>query len=535
METLPPLLHPLDFQGIEPPTLFTYPFHYQPHPLCLRAAALLRQEVEAHPTWATEMALGKMIGVLVVEGGFLAAFSGTLCGQSTLPYFVPPVFDLHHPDCHFQHEEAKITEINRQIAQLESSKELAKARQAIDETEHYYNARIQHLKSIMEQGKAMRDKLRAQGLPTTPEMTRQSQHQKAELHRAKTDKAKAMATCQNSIAPLLENIEQLKAQRAQRSAALQEWLFAQFSFLNAHGQRRSLRDIFAPATPPAAAGECCAPKLLQYAYTHGLKPLCMAEFWVGESPAGEVRYEGHAYPACQSRCHPILEWMLQGLNVEPNPLLADYKAIVSSMRILYSDNHIAVIHKPAGMLSVPGKEHLPSVQSEVQRLFPNATGPLIVHRLDMSTSGLMVIALTPQAHKQLQQQFITRSIVKRYRARLTRPLPANLEGKISLPLCPNPADRPRQMVSDEYGKPALTHYRTLGGTDIHLWPKTGRTHQLRMHLAHPLGLGNPIHGDTLYGETADRLYLHADLLEFTHPATAERMQFLDEDFLFSHR
>ncbi len=471
------------------------------------------------------MALGKMVGVLVVEGGFLAAFSGTLCGQGTLPYFVPPIFDLHQSDGHFRREEAAISAINRRIAAAENDASLQEAQRQAAVAEQAHEARIQQLKALMDEGKRRRDHLRAQGLPTTPEMLRESQYQKAELHRAKRAKVQEMAERKAAIAPMLQAIEAMKAERAHRSAALQDWLFEQFSFLNAHGRRRSLRDIFAPAVPPAAAGECCAPKLLQYAYAHGLRPLCMAEFWVGASPVGEVRNEGQSYPACLSRCRPILGWMLQGLSVEPNPLLADYEKIIRQMQLLYSDAHIAVIGKPAGMLSVPGKEDLPSVQSEVQRLFPQAEGPLIVHRLDMATSGLMVVALTAQAHRHLQQQFATRTVVKRYRARLSRPLPPDMEGKISLPLCPNPDDRPRQMVSREYGKPALTHYRTLGGTDIHLWPQTGRTHQLRMHLAHPLGLGNPILGDALYGQAADRLHLHADRLEFTHPATGERMVF----------
>ncbi len=525
MKANPPLLHPLNFSGAEMPERFTYPFHYQAHPLCLRAADALRREVESHPAWAAEMALGKMVGVLVVEGGFLAAFSGTLCGQGTLPYFVPPVFDLHQSDSHFQREEAEISAINRRIAAAEGDAALLEMQQQYAEAERTHEARIQQLKALMDEGKRRRDELRAQGHATSPEMLRESQYQKAELRRAKQAKAQDLAGRKAELAPMLQAIEGMRAERARRSAALQEWLFEQFSFLNARGQRRSLREIFAPAVPPAAAGECCAPKLLQYAYAHGLRPLCMAEFWVGASPVGEVRNEGQSYPACQSRCRPILGWMLQGLEVEPNPLLADYEAIVRQMQVLYSDAHIAVVSKPAGMLSVPGKEDLPSVQSEVQRLFPQAEGPLIVHRLDMATSGLMAVALTPQAHRHLQQQFISHSIVKRYRARLSRPLPPDMEGEISLPLCPNPDDRPRQMVSREHGRPALTHYRTLGGADIHLWPHTGRTHQLRMHLAHPLGLGNPILGDALYGEAADRLHLHADRLEFTHPATGERMIF----------
>ncbi len=429
---------------MEAPRRFTYPFLYTPHPLCVKAAGAVKAEVARHPEWQPNLREGKMLGVLVVEGGYLAAFSGTLCGRSALPYFVPPVFDLHDPDGHFQQEERAISLINTRL----------------------------------------------QLMPP--------------------------------------DANELRKERKERSAALQQWLFDQFVFLNAKGERRSLCDIFAPAVPPGGAGECCAPKLLQYAYSHGLRPLCMAEFWVGDTPKGEIRQEGNFYPACQGKCKPILKWMLEGLAVDPNPLLAEYDKIVKRLRIVYDDKDIVVVVKPAGMLSVPGKDDLPSVQSEVRRLFPEATGPLIVHRLDMATSGLMVLALNEEAYHDLQDQFVRHAVEKRYTAQLERPMEAGQKGVITLPLCPNPYDRPRQVVNYEYGRRAVTRYEVTSPDTIHFYPETGRTHQLRMHAAHPDGLDNPILGDTLYGNVpSDRLHLHADLLTFTHPATGERLTFTD--------
>ncbi len=426
------LIHPLpaEARNVRPPEQMTYPFCYEPHPLCLMAAEEVRREIALHADWQEEIAEGKMLGVLVVEGGFLAAFSGTLCRRSTLPYFVPPVFDLH--GTYFEEEERRIS-----------------------------------------------------ALPMGDE-------------------------------------------RKRRSQELQQWLFGQFTLLNAHGQKKALLDIFSPKIPPSGAGECCAPKLLHYAYSHRLHPLCMGEFWMGRSPKGEIRQEGHFYPACQHKCKPILTWMMQGLDVEPNPMMKDYANVVQRLRIVYEDKHIVVVDKPSGLLSVPGKDELPSLQDILRQRYPAAEGPVIVHRLDMDTSGLMVAALTPEAYQHLQQQFIRHDIEKRYSALLERPLPVGQEGVVDLPICPNPYDRPRQIVHETYGRRSITRYKVVenceGHALMHLWPETGRTHQLRVHMAHPLGLGNPIVGDRLYGQPARRLMLDADVLAFTHPATGEPMR-----------
>lgn len=313
--------------------------------------------------------------------------------------------------------------------------------------------------------------------------------------------------------------------------------------MNIQGAEKSLNGIFngtVELTPPAGSGECAAPKLLHYAFKHGLKPLAIAEFWWGAPPKSEIRQHKQFYPACLRKCQPILGHMLEGLVVDDNPLLTN-PAEGKTLSILYQDEAMAIVNKPAEFLSVPGKEIEDSVYSRMQQTFPNATGPLIVHRLDMSTSGLMVIALTKDAHKQLQKQFIQRTVTKRYVALLagipTAMADKQAAGQISLPLRGDLDDRPRQLVCHEFGKAAQTHWE-LSHIDemartarVYLFPKTGRTHQLRVHCAHSEGLNTPIVGDDLYGTRANRLHLHADLLMLQHPVTREQMRFqIDPDF-----
>ena len=320
-------------------------------------------------------------------------------------------------------------------------------------------------------------------------------------------------------------MERLKTERKQRSAALQKQLFDQFQILNAKGEIKSLCALFKETEaqiPPAGAGECAAPRLLQYAYLHEMEPLAMAEFWWGESPKTELRRHGYFYPSCQNKCAPILKHMLQGLEVEENPLLQ--MNAEHPIEVIWEDKWIAAINKPAGMLSVPGKSDLPSVEEWARMTYPQATGPLIVHRLDMATSGVMLIAKTKEIHEKLQQLFKNREIKKRYIAILNGTVEQD-SGTIDLPICLNPDNRPQQMVSTIYGKEAVTQYKVLSRSDhrtrIAFYPITGRTHQLRVHAAHQLGLNMPIIGDELYGKKGDRLMLHAEKLEFVHPKTKE--------------
>ena len=523
-------------QSIPLPERFTYPFHYTPHPLCVIAAEETQAYLKERTEWREELQTGKMFGVLVVrtpagEVGYLAAFSGNLAGKNVHPFFVPPIYDLLQPDGFFRQEEERINEINARIRTLQASPALEDARSRLQSTIEYCDFVLQAAKDLMKKRKEERDRLRQ--FPLTEEETalliKESQHMKAAHKLTKKSLRSILEEDQAKVDRLEQEIEQLKQERKRRSAALQRKLFEQFRILNARGEVKDLCELFAPTyqgAPPAGAGECAAPKLLQYTYQHQLEPIAMAEFWWGDSPKTEIRHHGYYYPACKGKCEPILHHMLQGLRVDENPLLADSHQ-ETKLDILYEDDYLLIVNKPAGMLSVPGKGDADSVYHRLHILYPDATGPIIVHRLDMATSGLLLAAKTKEAHQNLQAQFKNRTIQKRYIALLEGEVPQD-EGEIRLPLCPDPLDRPRQIVSEEFGKPALTHYRVLertsGKTLIAFYPQTGRTHQLRVHAAHPLGLHCPILGDELYGRKAERLYLHAEYLAFTHPITSERIE-----------
>ena len=599
------MLHTLNV-SIPSPRQFTYPFCYEVDPLAEAASLELQRYIADADLMSTEKGCGKMFGVLVVEyedesgalqRGFLAAYSGLLGGRNDWPYFVPPVFDAQQPDGHFKRTEREISAINREIAAIEHDPEYLQSVEQHEQTKKRLQAEVDAFKAEVDAAKVRRDARRKSGEPLSEEeqaeMIRESQFMKAELRRRR----KAMEQANSTLhIPHSTFLKSLQRKRKQMSDELQRWLFAAYRMLNAKGEERDLIDIFREYThamPPAGAGDCCAPKLLQYAYLHHLRPVCMAEFWWGESPASEIRHHLHYYPACRSKCLPILTHMLKGLDVAPNPLAQ--KRHTAEPRVLYADEYIMVVDKPAGMLSVPGKAE--SVRSEfsdsanisVEEYFANLQLPTnsqlpteqftigeadnsklkiqnskflkAAHRLDMDTSGLLVLARTEQAYVELQRQFASRETVKRYEAVLSGVPTQNSKLKtqnsstqpsgcleaISLPLIADINDRPRQRVDMEHGKPALTLYNIVevravdantavayttkkvdkGRTLVHLYPKTGRTHQLRVHCAHPLGLACPILGDPLYGiERADRMYLHAAELTFRHPVTGETMHFL---------
>ena len=599
------MLHTLNV-SIPSPRQFTYPFCYEVDPLAEAASLELQRYIADADLMSTEKGCGKMFGVLVVEyedesgalqRGFLAAYSGLLGGRNDWPYFVPPVFDAQQPDGHFKRTEREISAINREIAAIEHDAEYLQSVEQHEQTKKRLQAEVDAFKAEVDAAKAQRDARRKSGEPLSKdeqaEMIRESQFMKAELRRRRKAMEQADSTLNTQHSTFLKSLQR---KRKQMSDELQRWLFAAYRMLNAKGEERDLIDIFREYThamPPAGAGDCCAPKLLQYAYLHHLRPVCMAEFWWGESPASEIRHHLHYYPACRSKCLPILTHMLKGLDVAPNPLAQ--KRHSAEPRVLYADEYIMVVDKPAGMLSVPGKAE--SVRSEfsdsanisVEEYFANLQLPTnsqftteqftigeannsklkiqnskflkAAHRLDMDTSGLLVLARTEQAYVELQRQFASRETVKRYEAVLSGVPTQNSKLKtqnssaqpsgcleaISLPLIADINDRPRQRVDMEHGKPALTLYNIVevravdantavayttkkadkSLTLVHLYPKTGRTHQLRVHCAHPLGLACPILGDPLYGiERADRMYLHAAELTFRHPVTGEMMHFL---------
>ena len=555
--TMNKIVHHLN-TDIQPPHQFTFPFCYEPHPLCRLAAAEVEHHIVESGVWQGETSCGKMFGVLVVreerrvkseesdgsEGalGFIAAYSGLLAGRNDWAYFVPPVFDAQQPDGHFKVTERSISDINKEIDGIRRSADYQSAKNREEELRQSADEQIAAMKQHIASAKAERDRRRSDaqaGLVHISEaeaaaMTRESQTLKADLRRLKQRLDMELSAAHALTFQYDERIAALRQRRRSMSDELQRWLFEQYRMLNARGEERNLIDIFSATThgiPPAGAGDCCAPKLLQYAYSHGLQPVCMAEFWWGESPRQEIRHHLSYYPACRSKCLPILTHMLQGLDVEPNPLMA---AATERLKIVYEDDAICVVDKPAGMLSVPGKDNVESVKSIMRQRWHQYDGnPIMVHRLDRDTSGLMVVARTLEAYHSLQQQFACRTAAKRYEAVLDG-VPALQQGTISLPLMPDITDRPRQRVDMEHGKPSVTTYRVVSTqnhrTLVWLFPHTGRTHQLRVHCAHPLGLATPILGDPLYGRgtAAPRMYLNAAELEITHPVTGRRMQWESE-------
>ena len=447
-------VHPLESR-IAPPERFTYPFAYEPHPLCQLAAKAVQAYIASHEEIREDADKGKMFGVLVVEMspgqlGFLAAYSGLLAGRNDWPYFVPPIFDAQQPDGYFKTQEREISRISRSSRSSRDSSDFSSK---------------------------------------------------------------------------------------QLSQELQTWLFHQYRLLNARGEVKDLIDIWQEyynrpkllrkyPLPPGGTGDCCAPKLLQYAYQQGLKPLCMAEFWWGETTKTELRHHLNYYPACRGKCKPVLTWMLQGLDVDPDPESLAFER--QELPVVYEDEWLLVVNKPSGLLSAPGRVEEYSVETVMQQRYP---GSMIAHRLDMATSGLLIVAKTLEVYRNLQEQFVKHQVKKKYLAVLES-LDAlekldilDKRGTISLPLRPDPMNRPRQLVDPEHGKRAVTDYEFLSDSLVALWPQTGRTHQLRIHCAHPDGLGRPIVGDELYGtrEKGQRLMLHAAEIWFHHPVTGINM------------
>lgn len=522
---------PFPIDSIALPAQFTYPFHYTPHTLTELAAKEVQIYLQSRKDWAEELQEGKMFGVLIVRTpekriGYLAAFSGNLAGSNHHSFFVPPVYDMLQPDGFFRQEEKNISAINLQIKKTENSSLYLDMKNELNAAKQYAAATIAQYKEALKKAKSERDERRKSGISPEEEtlLIRESQHQKASFKRKEKELQNFIKEKQGKVRQIEETICLLKQERKKRSAALQEKLFGQFRMLNAKGERKDLCELFKSTPqgfPPSGAGECALPKLLQYAYSSDLTPLAMGEFWWGMSPKDEIRHHGHFYPSCKGKCEPILRHMLIGLDIENNPL-EDNIHQHTPLDILYEDDSLLVVNKPAGMLSVPGKNDLDSIFQRLRILYPHATGPIIVHRLDMATSGLLLAAKTKEVHQKLQALFEERKIKKRYTALLEGEL-SFAHGTISLPLCLNPLDRPRQMVDFTHGKEAVTYYETMGyengKTRVYFYPLTGRTHQLRVHAAHSQGLNHPIVGDELYGWKSDRLYLHAAELEFLHPVT----------------
>ena len=523
-----------DISVVEAPQRFNNPFYYSPHPLCVMAAGEVRDMLSLDSALAADAARGKMFGVLVVRDasgslGYLAAFSGLLAGSNNVAGFVPPVFDLQSPGGYFKQEESGITALNKRIKDTECSEGYIAAVAAVADVKRTMEQQLAAMREDMRLDKQRRSELRAAGnLSAADEaaLVRESQYQKAELKRTTARWHQQLAGCEAAVAPFKASIAAMKEERKHRSAALQRWLFEQFKVLNGSGSEKSLLDIFAQHSgiiPPGGAGECAAPKLLQYAYLNSLTPIAVAEFWIGASPAGEVRRDGCYYGACKSKCEPILGFMLQGLDVDENAL--EKGGDISSINIIFEDEHIVVVDKPSGVLSVPGIMGGMSVQQWLRDCYLHSNELFVAHRLDMATSGLLVAAKSMEVYKELQRSFAGREVKKQYTAILDG-VPVKSEGTIELPLAPDYDNRPRQKVDTVNGKPAVTRYKVIGTVErngrqcavVHFEPVTGRTHQLRVHAAHKDGLDCPILGDSLYGTAGERLMLHASRISFVHPA-----------------
>jgi len=538
------------------PERFTFPFYYEPHPLTKLAAAGLQHYLETQTDLEHNFgldgnkdgnAIGKMFGVLVVQDsegklGYLSAFSGKLADSNDHPKFVPPVFDMLVENSFFLKEQEIISTINTRIEEICSDENYKRLDHDIKQLSAASLLEITTAKKHLKNNKEKRKALRAQLINSLDQqdyaiadanLIKQSLYDKRQL-RALTDRwERLLEEMRTRLAQFETNIEALKNERKERSAALQQQLFKQYVFLDKEGKSKSLQEIFSQTVfrkPPSAAGECAIPKLLQFAFANGYKPIAMGEFWWGASPKSEIRKHKHFYPACTGKCKPILEHMLNGMPVDENPLLhAPQEG--GKLEIVYRDESFIVVNKPAGLRSVPGVNVRDSVYTRLKHILKD-TEPLMVHRLDMDTSGLLVVAMTKEAHMHLQRQFLKRTVSKRYTALLSKVID-QLEGEIDLPLCADLLNRPRQLVCFTSGKKSVTKWKVVeryeSMTKINFWPLTGRTHQLRMHSAHELGLNAPIVGDDLYGTASERMYLHAAHIEFIHPTSKEIVSFKVEE------
>lgn len=533
------------------PERFTFPFFYQPHPLCKLASEQLQSDLTSQTQWQHDFSQsGKMFGVLLVQNsdmkiGFLSAFSGKLADKNILPGFVPPIFDMLNKESFFIEEFNQVNLVSNKANLLAADPEIGELTQLLLVERQVFEQSLAHEQQAMAINRKARKEQRSQAQKDFDSeqlsavniiLAEQSVREKNALRDFKLSWQHKIESLEMRLKALTDQLNLLKERRKSLSSSLQEKLFEQYRFLNLAGQEQDLNQIFAGLPmpiPPAGSGECAAPKLLQYAFNHDLKPLALAEFWWGKAPQSEIRQHKNYYPSCTSKCQPILKHMLEGIDLDDNPLLVN-NAIDKDLEIIYQDESMLVINKPHDFLSVPGKSIKDSVLTRLRERFPQATGPLIVHRLDMATSGLMLIALSQRANKSLTKQFRSRTIEKQYVALIEGEL--NQErGNIELPLRGDLYDRPRQLVCFEHGKHAETSWQVLeiinGRTKLRLNPKTGRTHQLRVHCAHTKGLGMPIVGDCLYGQVNSRLHLHAQSIRFLHPYTHVEMFFeLEADF-----
>lgn len=535
------------------PTRLNYPFAYTPYPIARAAARQVQDYLTTQQDFthnfglgneaqSNNKSIGKMFGVLVVKNpkneiGFIAAVSGKLADSNVHKYFVPPVYDMLTPDSFFLKGEVEISAINQKIATLESNPEIQKLSNLIFQKEKTIQKKLSDYRSKMKIAKRERREIRnsQQALLSSDDyelllkdLIRQSYRDQHEYKVYKQQLESKLEEDKSTLETLKKEINDLKSLRKEKSSQLQQRIFDQYTFLDSTGESKSLSTIFTKELgilPTSGAGECAAPKLFQYAFIHNLQPIALAEFWWGAPPNTEVRKHKNYYACCRGKCEPILNYMLQHLPVDPNPMLTPPRYEGDPIEIIYEDEALLAINKAAEFLSVPGIHVKDSALKRVEEMFSKDNPPLLLHRLDMSTSGVLLFAKSKDYHKHIQNQFLKRTIHKEYIALLDGDI-ENDKGEINLPLRVDLNDRPRQVVCYQYGKKSLTYYQVInrhnGITRVRFIPISGRTHQLRVHAAHQLGLATAIVGDDLYGTPSERLHLHAHSLTFDHPATGKR-------------
>jgi tRNA pseudouridine32 synthase/23S rRNA pseudouridine746 synthase len=508
------------------PKQFPSPFSNVPHPIAIAAA----EELKATLGTFSE---GKMFGILVVlnkdqQLAYLSAYSGMLEKKWTNKNFVPPLFNETEVQSFLSEGEAKLKEIAEQLLKIKNQPNYLSSKRQLKTTIDHKNNALAEIKQQNKYNKIQRDQQRQLSTTTQDDLNQlalASQQEKRHFQKAKKEWNQQIEVLEDKINQLATYIKALRKQRAELSNQLQTRLFSQYQLSNSLGENKNIQTFFS-LLPPSGTGDCAAPKLLQYAYQNQLTPIALAEFWWGESPKGSIRHHAQYYPSCRSKCFPILPYMLKGLNLQPSPFDLAPNNDTTQLTTLYEDAYLLVINKPTGLLSTPGKVVEDCVYTRIKKRYPNATGALLVHRLDMSTSGILLIAKTSQIHKLLQKQFLQRTVKKRYIAVLDGVL-KQTEGTIELPIRVDLDDRPRQVVCYQYGKQAKTQYRVVSinhqQSRVKFYPITGRTHQLRIHAAHNQGLNIPIVGDELYGKRAERLMLHAEKITFKHPISHKKM------------
>ena len=535
------LFHKLDVAADDLPELFNYPYYHKPNSISLLAADQVKNELLTGKIKHCFERIGKMFGVLIVKNklgviGFLKAFSGKLDNDFWPDGYVPPVFNVHHKESFFRSGERKIDQMTTEIKKLESSPLLIDSINRYEELNeklsHFILKEKRRIKAKKEERKNIRligqsELSSSEYFAINDTLNEQSKQEQILFKKQKKELQQKLAEAKNHLNHLREKIALKKRKRSDMSGSLQKQLFKQYRFLNAFGEEKDLLKIFEDTVfklPPSGAGECCSPRLLQYAYQNNLRPICFTEFWWGVAPESEVRKQNQHYPACRGKCEPILSHMLKGVSIDENPLKTSLKKSV--LTVLYEDENLLAIDKPHGMLSVPGKQVKDSVATRVKKHYPYISGPGLIHRLDYETSGVLLIAKNKEAHRFIQKQFIERRVEKKYLAILDKPLPRKT-GEVCLPIRLDPFDRPRQLVCFKEGKPSKTKFKVIqnkeGSVRVAFYPKTGRTHQIRVHSAHKKGLNNPIKGDRLYGSINKRLYLHAESITILLPSSHKKV------------